>query len=356
MRWDACSAAATAREPVQLGRCAPPTLSSRKISTYTIAGFTGYGAANVVGAILASHWGLTLGERLVGFFAPPLAFIVVVTLATAIVGQERIVFYQTACAGIATVVIAGLLQGGRVTRLVDLATIGIGVFLVFGRIGCHAVACCYGTLGHGVTYGPAHVAVGFWQRWSGRPLWPVQAIEACASTVLVVVALWCSGEPGTAALVYILGYAPLRFVLELVRGDGLRPYVLGLSEAQWIALATALACAAWRPGVVTTSIAAGLVAGAILLVATRARRALLAPPHLRELDRALADASDGKRHETSRGIAVSRNALPDGRIDWILSGSTLTDATARKLAHLMWPISEFVPARTQGMVHVLTPP
>lgn len=79
---------------MQLTRCARPTLTSRRISTYTIMGFAGYAAANVVGIVLARLWDLTLLERLVGFFAPGLAFIVVVTIASAIVGRERIVFYR----------------------------------------------------------------------------------------------------------------------------------------------------------------------------------------------------------------------------------------------------------------------
>jgi hypothetical protein len=116
-------------------------------------------------------------------------------------------------------------------------TPGIGVFLVFGRIGCFSVACCHGTLGRGVTYGPPHVDAGFWRRWSGRPLWPVQLIESGGSAILVAIAIACSSTPGTAAAIFILGYAPVRFAIELVRG-ALRPYALGLSEARGLL---------WRP-------------------------------------------------------------------------------------------------------------
>jgi hypothetical protein len=339
---------------MNLARCAPPTLTSRRISTYTITGFAGYAVANVVAAVLASDWSLTLSERLIAFFAPPFAFIIVVTIATAIAGQERIVFYQTTVAGIAAVVLTGWFAGARVERLLDVTTIGIGVFLVFGRLGCHAVACCHGTLGHGVTYGRHHVAAGFWNRWSGRSLWPVQLVEAAASAVLVVLALSCSTAPGTAALIYSVGYCCVRFGLELVRGDVLRPYALGLSEAQWVSLCTALACLAWRPGLMTIIVASTLLTAAIVLVALRNQRAVTSPPHLRELDGVLAAAHDGKRHSTSQGVAVSRNVLPDGRVDWILSAPGLTETTARKLAHLMWASWELVPARTPEMVHVLT--
>ncbi|HEY6034607.1 MAG TPA: prolipoprotein diacylglyceryl transferase family protein, partial [Kofleriaceae bacterium] len=167
--------------------------------------------------------------------------------------------------------------------MLDLVVLGIGIFLVFGRLGCHSVACCHGTLGRGVTYGPPHVAVGFFRRWSGRSLWPVQLAEAIASAVLVAVGLAASAEPGRAALVYAVGYAVVRFALELVRGDALRPYARGLSEAQWVAAATALAAFAWQPGVVTATIAGVLVAASSVLVVQRHRRELVLPPHIAEL-------------------------------------------------------------------------
>ena len=341
---------------VAFTRCARPQLTARRISSYTILGFTGYVIANVVGVVLASHWDLSLGERLVAFFAPPIAFIVVVTISSAIAGHERIVFYQTAVAGVATVVLIGWLVGAHVGRLLDVVTLCIGSFLVFGRIGCHSVACCHGTLGRGVTYGPPHVAVGFWLRWSGRALWPVQIVESIASGVLVLAGLAWSDEPGHAALIYVLGYAAVRFVLELVRGDGKRPYLRGLSEAQWVAVGTALVCAAWRPGVVTGALAVALMAAAAALVARRRHRELLLPPHLFELDRALAAAGSGERQETSLGVAVSHHALPDGRTDWILSSTHghWSETTARRLAHRLWPSFELVPGRTTGVIHVLT--
>jgi prolipoprotein diacylglyceryltransferase len=338
-----------------ISRCVGPKVTSRAISTYTIAGFTGYAAANVIGVALATAWQLTLGERLIAFFAPPLAFIVVVTIASAIAGRERIVFYQTTCAGIAAVVIAGLLLDVRVTRLVDVATLGIGMFLVFGRIGCLSVACCHGSLGRGVVYGPRHVAVGFWARWSGRALWPVQAVEAAASAALVVTALVFARAPGDAAMIYIAGYAAVRFALEFVRGDTARPYARGLSEAQWVALATAIICSAWRPGIVTIALACAIAAAAAVAIGACSRRELLLPPHLHELDLAMTAARDGQRHETSLGVAVSRHDLPDGRTDWIVSSAHTrwNEALARRLAHAMWPTWELVVGKSPGVVHVI---
>lgn len=336
-------------------RCARPQVTSRQISTYTILGFMGFAVANLVCALLAVHWQLDLTERLIAFFAPALAFVIVVTISSALAGHERIVFYQTTVAGVASVILLGLATHADVARLLDLVILGIGIFLVFGRVGCHSVACCHGTLGRGVTYGAPHVAIGFFARWSGRPLWPVQLAEAIASAVLVVVALAASAQPGRAALVYAVAYAAVRFALELVRGDGARPYARGLSEAQWVSAGTALAAFAWRPGIVTGGVAGALAVASAVLIARRARRELVLPPHVAELDRVLAAAGDGARHETSLGLAVSRHALPDGRIDWILSSEhpAWSEGAARRLAAQMWTAFEVIAGRTPGVIHVV---
>lgn len=341
---------------VTFTRCAQPYLTSRRISTYTILGFTGYVVANLAGGVLAHHWHLSLGERLIAFFVPPLAFIAVVSAFKFILGHERIVFYQTTVAGIAGVVTFGLVAGAHLARLLDLVTFGIGTFLVFGRIGCYAVACCHGTPGRGVTYGAPHVEIGFWPRWSGRALWPVQLAEATASGALVLVALAGSARPGRAALIYALGYAAVRFLLELARGDGARPYLLGLSEAQWVAVTTAIACAAWSPEILTCAFSAALAAAAGVLITLRHSRELLLPPHLFEFDRALHAVGDGESRETSLGVRVSGHVLPDGRTDWILSSahSRWSEAVVRRIARCMWTAFEVVPGRNTGVFHVLT--
>jgi len=128
--------------PIQLRSCVTPTVGARKVSTYTVCGFLGYAIASVVTMFLATAWNLTLGERVVSMIVPPLAFIVVITLATAAKGREWIVFYQATFGVVAAVSAVGSISGGRVWRELDVAVLGIGVFLVFGRIGCLQVACC----------------------------------------------------------------------------------------------------------------------------------------------------------------------------------------------------------------------
>jgi prolipoprotein diacylglyceryltransferase len=333
----------------------------RETSTYTVLGLVGYGVASLVAASLFAAWNMSLAARLIAAFAPPLAFLAVVKITQAIVGAERIVFYQTAATGVIMAAVVATVSGAETARVVDVATMGIGSFLVLGRVGCFAVACCHGRPGRfGVVYGADHVRVGFWARWSGRRLWPVQLVESSVSLVLVVIGLVAGwSEPGVPALIYIVAYAAVRFGLELARGDWARPHRLGLSEAQWTAPITAVACAMWRPGSVTITVALSLVAGAVVLVARRRHRELFEPPHLRELDRACDVAvRTSEQVETSLGLAVSRHPLPDGRVDWVLSSTHphWSVASARRLADLMWPRYELVEGRLAGIAHIVEEP
>jgi hypothetical protein len=337
-------------------RCAVPVV--RKTSTYTVLGFAGYGVASLVAAALFVAWKMPLADRLIAAFAPPVAFLCVVRLVRVISSVERIVFYQIAVTGVVAAGLVDRVAGFRPARVVDVVTLGIGTFLVFGRLGCFAVACCHGRPARfGVVYGPAHVSVGFWARWSGRRLWPTQLVESGVSFALVVgglVAGW--DHPGRPALIYIVGYALNRFVLELVRGDWARPQRYGLSEAQWTAPATVIACAIWQPGWATGSAATALLIGVAVLVVRRHRRELFAPPHLRELDQTCSTAAHTReRAETSLGVAVSRHGLPDGRIDWVLSSKRPGWSTeaARRLAELMWSQYELVEGRIPGVTHIV---
>ena len=340
-------------------RCAEPLI--RKTSTYTVLGFAGYGVASLLGAALFVAWQLPLVDRVIAAFAPPLALLAVVKLVRAIAGVERIVFYRIAVTGVLAAGLLDLALGSEPARVVDVATAGIGAFLVLGRLGCFAVACCHGRPARfGVVYGPAHVRVGFWARWTGRRLWPTQLVESAVSLALVAAALVAGWDrPGLPALIYILGYAPLRFALELVRGDAARPLRLGVSEAQWIALASVIACAIWRPGWVPITEAAALALAVALLASCRRRRELFLPHHLVELDlTCTAAARSSERAETSLGIAVSCHPLPDGRTDWVLSSShpNWSTSTASRLADLMWPHHELVEGRLPGVAHIIVGP
>jgi Prolipoprotein diacylglyceryl transferase len=341
-----------------------------KHSAYTVLGFAGHGAANALGVVLARRWELGLGDRLIGFLVPPLAFVLATTVATALKGREWIVFYHALFSALAAVALIGALAGEQLARLVDLTVLGIGAFLVLGRLGCFRVACCHGRpiragasrwlAAMSVTYDREHVAAGLWPRLAGHPLVPVQLLEAVASAACVGFALAGSAEPGRAAAIYAAGYACVRFALELWRGDPVRPCAAGLSEAQWASLVlAALVASLWLQAWTAIPFAAMVIAAAAL-VARRRRRELVQPAHLAELDRlagaVLADPHHARR-DSHLGVGLSSHLLDDGRRDWILSSQhpAWSPVTAQRLAAVLWPQAELLVGRTPGVVHLIEP-
>ena len=117
------------------------------------------------------------------------------------------------------------------------------LFHTFGRIGCFFAGCCYGI--------PCQWGITI----SGNPLipelndvsrLPIQLIEAGANLLIFGILAYLYGRKGRRPALlslYILLYAPLRFVLEFFRGDEIRGIWLGLSTSQWISLALLLTTA-----------------------------------------------------------------------------------------------------------------
>ena len=130
----------------------------------------------------------------------------------------------------------------------DLFAPGIALFHAFGRVGCFMVGCCYGVpcaWGTVYRYSPIPSA-------NGVPRFPVQLAEAGFELLLfcLLFALFQKNRcKGRLLTVYLLAYAPARFVLEFFRGDTYRGFLFGLSTSQWISLlvlAVLLARAVWR--------------------------------------------------------------------------------------------------------------
>lgn len=139
-------------------------------------------------------------------------------------------------------------------RVADLLAPSVALGHFFGRLGCFAAGCCWGSEAHGVArawavrFGAGSVAL---QDYVARgalppgaqrtpPLHPVQLYEAAGDLVLFVV-LWLLGRrkrwDGQVLCAYLAGYALLRFTVELFRGDAVRKFVVGpISTSQAIAL------------------------------------------------------------------------------------------------------------------------
>ena len=114
-----------------------------------------------------------------------------------------------------------------------------------GRVGCFCAGCCYGREAPppwGIAF--THAIAGP----NGVPLLPVQLWEAGAELVIFAFLLWYTNRvaaPARILRVYMLAYAPVRFVLECFRGDPARGVYGPLSTSQWISLALLTVAVIW---------------------------------------------------------------------------------------------------------------
>jgi prolipoprotein diacylglyceryltransferase len=241
-------------------------------------------------AALLARWSGAGVARMAGVAALCVGASVAASLATSVfLGRERYTFYhyQVLVAAFG----AGTLQvlGGPLVAGVEVLLLALGFVLAWGRIGCFLGGCCHGRpCGVGARYGAAHVAVGFPRCFSGVRLFPVQLAE---SLWLFLAVGWGSslvaaGEAAGAGLAaFIVLQSAGRFALEYARGDAARPYLAGISEAQWTSLAFAAAVvAAGALGVLPTAgWHAALTAALALAAAGTLARRLARPPHERDL-------------------------------------------------------------------------
>ncbi|MGZ3692793.1 MAG: prolipoprotein diacylglyceryl transferase [Bdellovibrionota bacterium] len=111
----------------------------------------------------------------------------------------------------------------------------------FGRIGCFAAGCCYGSyceLPWGVHFHSDLVDPAL----RDLPLHPTQLYESVSlfllSGALVYLVIKKKFRPGAVALLYVMAYSVIRSVIEIFRGDGIRGFIVGnwLSTSQGIAI------------------------------------------------------------------------------------------------------------------------
>ncbi len=330
----------------------------------------GFGAAVLLLTAQLSQRGLLLG--LVVIASCVASFGIAVKLSFIIFGAERIVFFQQTLAalGLSAAVLA--LTDRPLRAGLDLAIIGIGAFLSFGRVGCLSAGCCYGRPARrGVRYPLAMHTTGFPRHLCEVTLWPIQLVEAALSLLLVgaaITVVLVGWAPGSAVAVYLVGYGFARLGLELARGDEARPTGLGLSEAQWTAPLVAWLLA-WRGGGWLVWAAAGLsaLAAGLALYARQARWTrwwLRSPQRTRQLGEALVPLLATPalaRAETAYGLRLSSSLNADGSRHFALSRSdpaTPLDAAtaglvARELGLLLGATpSQLIAGRTPGLFHL----
>lgn len=139
--------------------------------------------------------------------------------------------------------IGGILGGFLYTRIYrldaikffDIAVPSLALAQAFGRIGCFFNGCCYG-----IPYdGPlaVHYPVGAYPP-SGIGLFPAQLSESAflfILTLVLMVVLWKSKNPGFTTGFYLIAAGIFRFINEFFRSDP-RGIIGFLSTSQFISL------------------------------------------------------------------------------------------------------------------------
>ena len=203
-------------------------------------GAVGYTLGLTLGLLLTYYTGLILWPTLICGLIGAGVLIGLTFLYKKITGREDLVYYQHELAILACSLVALLLLDQPVLKYLDITLVSIGVFLVFGRIGCFSVGCCHGKPHkYGVVYSKEHVVEGFPNYYKGIRIFPIQLVESACAAIIVIVGIYLilgRSAPGTTLLVYSIIYGLIRFTLEFFRGDVERPYWLNFSEAQWTTL------------------------------------------------------------------------------------------------------------------------
>jgi hypothetical protein len=313
-------------------------------SSYQLFGVLGFLAGLALVTALALRLGLSWIARLDLVLAPPLALLLGLLFGSMGIGRRQIVFYEKAGQALAATALALFATGQPVARGLDLAMLGIGTFLAFGRIGCFNAACCHGRRARwGVRYGWQHADRTLPRRWVGVVLFPVQLVDAAASAFAVAAgtAMLLGGAAAGAPLAaYVSVYAPCRFLLEWFRGDDRRRVRAGLSEAQWTSTGAELAIALYHPSWWTLACASLLAAASLALGLARRHGAwphlwLTTAAHLAELDRVVDRLiADGPPLTTSERLRLQLISLPDARFELSISrdGQALSNHASHLLA------------------------
>ncbi|MBN2056661.1 prolipoprotein diacylglyceryl transferase [bacterium] len=188
-----------------------------------------------------------LGAKLLYLFHYPLAFIEDLRAAESITQFIQVigsgfVFYGGLLAAIPVGIILIRNKSLNVWKVADLMAPSIALAHGMGRLGCFAAGCCHGKACHawyGITFNDPNTLAP-----RGTPLYPTQPLSA-AGLFLIFAILSCllrrKRFDGQVFWIYVLLYAPMRFMIEFLRGDP-RPLYFGgwLSQSQAIGLIMAL--------------------------------------------------------------------------------------------------------------------
>jgi phosphatidylglycerol:prolipoprotein diacylglycerol transferase len=206
------------------------------------------------------------------------------------VWEGGLVFYGGAVGAALVAAVFARRNGWSFWVLGDVFAPGIALGHALGRLGCFAAGCCFGktaTGDWGVAFPSGSVAfdelssLGFvapGATFTPR-LHPTQLYEALGEALLFAALLLVRprlrARPGALALGYAAGYALLRFVVEMFRGDVARRYVFELATPR---LASALGLPATEPLFLSVGQLGSVALLAACVVALARRRRAWDPP------------------------------------------------------------------------------
>jgi hypothetical protein len=220
------------------------TLAGRRLPTFRVCALAGFALSVVIGSTLTVASGLSLAVTGILAFVCAVTFVVHTLARKVVTGEERLVYYHQEIACLTTSALALWWLGEPVLAYLDIVVVGIGVCLAAGRLGCFAVGCCHGRpYAFGVRYGHEQVGQGLAAKWAGVRLFPVQLVEATAAAGIVTAgaaAVLAGARSGSALAFYVVAYGTVRFALEFARGDAGRGTLAGMTQPQWLSLASGL--------------------------------------------------------------------------------------------------------------------
>ena len=157
--------------------------------------------------------------------------------------QGGLVWYGGLLAGILAGVVWAKRKKAPILRIADIFAPSVALAHGIGRLGCFFAGCCYGracSLPWAVTYRSTNALAPL-----GVPLHPSPLYEAALGFLLFLGLnhLLRSDKlskvigPGIIALLYVMAYSVIRFIVEFTRNDDRGPIFFHLTFTQWIAVA-----------------------------------------------------------------------------------------------------------------------
>lgn len=215
-------------------------LLHRSWHAYQVCGYTGLLLSILLTMTLTILLGLSPWMMIGVIGISMLTFLGLAMITKIVIGEEKLVYYHHEIAIMITAAVFLKILSQPVLPYLDVLILGIGLFLVCGRVGCFMGGCCHGRPNKwGVCYRKEHAAAGFTHYFVGVRLFPIQAVESLwvFGVVLAGIVFILGGRPpGETLAWYVITYDIGRFSFEFVRGDPDRLYRWGFSEAQWTSI------------------------------------------------------------------------------------------------------------------------